>query len=173
MEDDGTRPPRARLQLLRREEPSCGGHPLTSPAAAARAAAARGWYRRGCALEEAAPAKAIAAYRRAVALQPDHAEARLNLGRLLHETGDVTAAEAQYRRALEIAPRDPIAWFNLAVSLEDLGRAEAALDAYGHALDLDPALLDARANAARLCERLGRHREAVRHLSAARRAQRA
>ena len=40
-------------------------------------------------------------YRRALGMNPDHVDARVNLGRLLHEDGEIDAAEAEYRQALE------------------------------------------------------------------------
>ncbi len=139
---------------------------------AARAApplSPEGWYEWGCDLEDGAPEQAREAYRRALDLDPAHPGAHLNLGRLLHEAGDATAAESHYRRALEADPSDPIAWFNLGVALEDRERAEAALAAYQRALSADAGLADAHHNAARLCERLGRRAEALRHLGAYRR----
>ena len=44
----------------------------------------------------------MAAYRRALELDPELADAHLNLGRLLHERGEAAEAERHYRRALEL-----------------------------------------------------------------------
>ena len=79
---------------------------------------AEGWYERGCDLEEPAPAEARAAYRRALELAPEHPDAHVNLGRLLHEAGDPAAAH--YRSALAARAGDATAEFNLGVALEDL-----------------------------------------------------
>jgi tetratricopeptide (TPR) repeat protein len=136
---------------------------------AAPADDADGLYEWGCDLEPAAPAEAEAAYRRAIALEPDHAGAHLNLGRLLHERGDAGGAERHYREALRAAGA-PLAAFNLGVALEDQGRDEEALAAYRRALRDDPELADAHFNAARLLEARGRPAEALRHLHALRRA---
>jgi tetratricopeptide (TPR) repeat protein len=127
------------------------------------------WYAWGCDLEDGAPEQAKEAYRRVLALDPAHAGAHLNLGRLLHQGGDAAGAESHYRRALAAAPDDPIAAFDLGVALEDRGRDAEAPEAYRRALDADPGLADAHHNAARICERLGQGREAVRHLGAYRR----
>ncbi|HTO86696.1 MAG TPA: tetratricopeptide repeat protein [Thermoanaerobaculia bacterium] len=124
---------------------------------------AQEWYEQACELEPGAPAEARAAYERAIALDPDHAEARVNLGRLLHERGDAAGAEAQYRAALSARPGDATAAFNLGVALEDLGRLREALAAYEHALENDPADADAHFNAANLCERLHDAAAALRH----------
>jgi tetratricopeptide (TPR) repeat protein len=133
-------------------------------AVGAAAESAADWYERGCDLEEAAPAEARAAYRRALELDPAHPDAHLNLGRLLHEAGDAAAAAAQYRSALASRPEDATAEFNLGVALDDLGQTDEAIAAYGRALALDPALADAHYNAARLYEKKGQAARAIRHL---------
>lgn len=129
---------------------------------------ADGWYSWGCDLEDGAPAQAQEAYRRALTLEPLHAAAHLNLGRLRHEAGDAAAAETHYRKALEAGSDNGTALFNLGVALGDQGRLAEALAAYERALDIEPRMSDAHHNAARLCERLGRHEEAIRHLRAMR-----
>ena len=129
------------------------------------------WYERGCELEASDPAAAIAAYHRALAGRPDLADAHNNLGRLLHDRGDLAAAEAHYRLALCTGPAVALYWFNLGVVLEDGGRAAEAIGAYEHALALDGSLADAHFNLARQIERFARLaddevmlRRAVRHL---------
>jgi tetratricopeptide (TPR) repeat protein len=124
---------------------------------------AEDWYERACELEPGTPGEAYEAYERVIALDPDHAEARVNLGRLLHERGDAVGAEAQYRAALTARPGDATAAFNLGVALEDLGRPREALAAYEQALENDPVDSDAHFNAAKLCERLHDSAAAIRH----------
>ncbi len=130
---------------------------------------ARTWYERGCDLESEAPLEAQAAYRRAIGADPGHADARVNLGRLLHEAGDVDGARAEYAAALELRPTDAIAAFNLGCALEDLGRSVEAIATYERALEVDARCADAHHNLALLHERAGRAREAIRHLAAYRR----
>ncbi len=127
------------------------------------------WYRWGCDLEDAAPREAEAAYRRALAIHPDHGGAHLNLGRLLHERGDPRAAEYHYRRALASDAHRALAAFNLGVALEDQGLLDEALLAYARALEADRALADAHFNASRILERMGRRDDALRHLAEYRR----
>jgi tetratricopeptide (TPR) repeat protein len=122
------------------------------------------WYEWGCELEAAAPPEAREAYRRALALDPVHADALVNLGRLLHESGDARGAEEHYRRALAARPGDATAAFNLGVALEDLGRTQEALAAYEGAVALEPDNADAHYNAASLYERAGQVQAALRHL---------
>ncbi len=124
------------------------------------------WYELACDLELSDPVQARDAYRRVVELDPHHAEAHVNLGRLLHEAGQPAAAEAHYRLALSAQPTDATAAFNLAVALEDLGRIEEAIAAYEQAIGADPDYADAHYNVARLYERIGRTAAALRHLRA-------
>ena len=124
------------------------------------------WYELGCTLEVSAPAEAMSAYRRALALEPSFADAHVNLGRLLHEARELEPALDHYQRALAARPDDATAAFNRAVVLDDLGRADQAIAAYARALELDPALADAHYNLARLYERAGRETAAIRHLKA-------
>ena len=170
--------------------------PLARAAVRTRAADrldADAWYALGCDLEPSSPGEARDAWRRALALDPDHPRANLDYGRLLHEDGDPAGAEAHYRRAVaalggaegeadEPRPRRPggpvarhappdkvTAWFNLGVALEDQRRDDEALLAYARALRADPSHGDAHFNASRILERMGRRAEALRHLGAYRR----
>jgi len=134
--------------------------------AGARSLDADDWYEWGCDLEETTPDQAREAYRRALELDPRHAGALVNLGRLLHAAGAPGVAEAHYRTALDVHPDDETAAFNLGVVLEDLGRPEEAVAAYEHATRLDPSCADAHYNVALLYERTGQTAAAVRHFKA-------
>ncbi|HTR49245.1 MAG TPA: tetratricopeptide repeat protein [Kofleriaceae bacterium] len=136
-----------------------------------RATSALVWYERGVALEATDPEAAVAAYRRALAGRPDLADAHNNLGRLLHDRGELAAAAACYRRAREIEPLVGLYAFNLGVALEDSGCTGEAVAMYEQALALEPALADAHYNLARLIELAARGtsddlmmRRALRHL---------
>jgi tetratricopeptide (TPR) repeat protein len=124
------------------------------------------WYTLGIDLESAAPRDARDAYARAVALDPGHASARVNLGRWLQEDGHPAQAVVQYRAALAAEPNHPTAAFNLGTALEDLGRWGDAIAAYRKAIDADDDFADAHFNLARLYERSGRRAAALRHLKA-------
>jgi len=123
------------------------------------------WYDIGCDLEEPAPAEAREAYRRALELDPHHTDAHVNLGRLLHEAGEIEAAERHYRLALHTDPEDATAVFNLGVVLEDAHRLDEARAMYERALRLDAAYADACFNLATLCERAGDKTAALRYFA--------
>ena len=122
------------------------------------------WYDMACELEMSSVDSAIDAYERAVTLDPKHADAHVNLGRLLHEQGNAAAAEAHYRAAVEADPHHETAAFNLGVALEDLGRVDDAMRAYAMAIDLDPNNADAHYNLAGIYERKGDKQTALQHL---------
>jgi tetratricopeptide (TPR) repeat protein len=124
------------------------------------------WYSLGVDLESAAPQDARDAYTRAVALDPRHASARVNLGRWLQEDGHPELAVAEYRAALASQPRHPTAAFNLGTALEELGRRAEAIEAYRRALDADDRFADAHFNLARLYEQTSKRAAALRHLKA-------
>ena len=126
----------------------------------------------GEALESTDRRAAEAAYRRVLALDPDHADAYLNLGAMLCEAKRCKEAVALYDEALRRKPGEALLHFNRAVALEDQGRAMEALAAYNASLQLAPDLADAHYNAARLHEQLGDAKNAVRHFSAYRRLER-
>jgi tetratricopeptide (TPR) repeat protein len=122
------------------------------------------WFELGGELESSSAGAAIEAYERALALAPDHADAHVNLGRLLHEQDRTSQAASHYRLALESEPNHETAAFNLGVALEDEGCAQEAMQAYRHALESNPGCADAHYNLAKLYELSGDTRAALRHL---------
>ncbi len=125
---------------------------------------AEDWYAFGIELEASAPGEARDAYRRSLELAPEHPDAHLNLGRLLHEAGHPQAAESHYRQAASGSPTDPTAAFNLGVALQDLGLTEQATEAYRRAINIDPSYADAFYNLAGLQEASGDKAAALRSL---------
>jgi tetratricopeptide (TPR) repeat protein len=122
------------------------------------------WYDLGCDLEVSSPREAKDAYKRTLDLDPHHADAHVNLGRLLHEEGTPAAAERHYREAMRLNPEHPTAAFNLGVALEDLGRWTDAIDAYRRAIELDSENADAYYNIAGILEKRGDKPGALRYL---------
>jgi tetratricopeptide (TPR) repeat protein len=115
-------------------------------------------------LEETDGASAMQLYRRCLRIDPRHLEARINLARLLHERGEVTAAERLYLHSS--CHGDAVAQFNLAVLFEDQGRLPEAIERYLTAVTLDPTLADAHYNLARLYDLQGNAPHTIRHLRA-------
>jgi tetratricopeptide (TPR) repeat protein len=123
-------------------------------------------FARGFALEATDEGAARDAYAAALSLYEGHLEASINLGRLLHLSGELEAAEAIYREAEQTSG---LLSFNLALLLEDLRRDQEAIRAYREALALQPALHEAHFHLGMMYERLKMPREALKHLLAYRR----
>jgi len=140
--------------------------PLLHRAKKKEAQSADDWYMLGCELEATSIEQAKDAYERAVAIDPMHSDAHVNLGRLLHEEGAPAAAEPCYRAALQADPANETAAYNLGVALEDLGRLNDAIRAYDRALAINPDHADAHFNLAGIYERRGEKAAALRHLKA-------
>ena len=126
------------------------------------------WFHLASEMEGESPVEARRAYLQALELDPDLADAHLNLGRLEHEAGELGRAEAHYRDAVRCAPDDPTCHYNLGVLLEDRNRPDEAVHAYRQALERDPDLGDAHYNLGLLLESRGRRAEAMKHLMRAR-----
>jgi predicted Zn-dependent protease len=132
-------------------------------------AAAEDWFERGIALENGDPDAAVEAYEQAVAAEPAHLDAHINLGRLLHEAGRFAKAERVYRDAIKANGADSVLLYNLGVLLEDMNRKTEALEAYEAALLGNPGLADCHYNLALLCEDLDKPKDAIRHMAQYRR----
>jgi len=127
------------------------------------------WTAQGIELEQADAEAALRAYERAIAADPTRLDARINLGRLLHELGRFGEAERIYRDAISTCSNDPLLFFNLGVLLDDAGRKQEAMQAYEAALREDPQLADCHYNLALLYEELDQPKQAIRHMSQYRR----
>lgn len=129
-----------------------------------RDGSAQEWFERAWQAEGDDADAALEGYREALRIEPGHAAASVNLGRLLHESDRLKQAEATYREALSHHPQDELLLFNLGVLLEDLGRLDEAIAAYRSALRVQPAFADCHYNLALLCESTGNKLGAIRHL---------
>jgi len=145
-------------------DPARGSLAIVEHAEKARAEAAQ-WLDQATSLEEQDAAAALAAYERAIALDPALLDAQINRGCLLHEAGRLAEAEAAYRAALQACGNAPALLFNLALVLEDRGRRQDAVEAYQLALQEDPGLADGHYNLALLFEALGKSKDAIRHMA--------
>jgi len=127
------------------------------------------WYVSAVELESVAPREAKRAYESALELDPEHADAHVNLGRLLHAEGRPAEAARHYEQALESQPEHATAAFDLGVALEDLDRPSDAIRAYERAIRCDPQCADAHYNLSALYEKAGKPAAALQHLASYRR----
>lgn len=124
------------------------------------------WYDTALDLEAVDIGSAKAAYDRALAVDSNHTEAHVNLGRLLHEEGALSEAEDHYRVAAAADPENGRPLYNLGVVLEDQGRSDDAIQAYRGALEVEESLAVAHFNLSRLHEERGDNEDALAHLAA-------
>jgi protein O-GlcNAc transferase len=108
--------------------------------------------------------QAIAAFRQAIALQENFAEAFNGLGNALQaaeNAGSAGEAIAAYRRAIELRPEYPEAFNNLGNVLCEIGRFDDAIAAYTRALTLRPAFAKAHSNLGNVFKDRGQLSEAI------------
>lgn len=84
------------------------------------------------------PANQIAAFRRAIEMDPDLVAAYQSLGAALYSTGQQSAAIDAFRAGLQIDPLSAILYYDLGLALQQKGDSEGARQALGLASRLDP-----------------------------------
>lgn len=89
---------------------------------------------------------AIAALESVIAAQPNMVGARINLGALLCQTGEIDRAIDCLKTTLELAPKFPAAWNNYGHALLRSGAVEAAFQAFSKAIECDPQYISAHSN---------------------------
>ncbi len=148
-----------------RARPRVAPRPDTGPSADA-------WFERGEADEPRDAGAAETAYRAALAADPGHVRAALNLGALLCDSDRCGEAIGLYDIAVSRHPGEALLHFNRAIALEDAGRNVEALRSYERCIALAPEMADAHFNAALLYELAGDKQKALRHFSSYRRLER-
>lgn len=107
------------------------------------------------------------ALRKALAVAPDFAPARLNLGQALELQGKLPEAEICYHRALALDPELADAHASLARLCAQRSALRDALAHYEAALRLEPRRAGVQLELGRLLQRLGRLADALPHLEQA------
>jgi tetratricopeptide (TPR) repeat protein len=93
------------------------------------------------------PEGAALAIKRALALDPNHVEARTLLGWYeLEIRGNSDAAIEQYSKVVELKPDSPQAHVNLGVAYKNKGELDKALTSYNRALEERPDYVEALSN---------------------------
>ncbi len=153
------------LKTLLAFPPEGRGRAITSDAKTREAEA---WFERGLELEQtgAPPEEIVAAYQRALALDPASAGAAVNLGTVFFHLHRWEEAEQAYRRALEIDETYALAHFDLGNLFDERGDPERAESHYHTALKINPNYADAHYNLALLAQTRGDVMKAVRHWKA-------
>jgi tetratricopeptide (TPR) repeat protein len=106
-------------------------------------------------------AEAVACFRLAITLRPDHAQAHNNLAGLLRALNHPNDAIAHYRQALAIEPDYAEGHGNLGVLLAEHKRYDEAIAHYHRALAINPALAAVHVNLGRAFAALERSEDAL------------
>jgi cytochrome c-type biogenesis protein CcmH/NrfG len=103
--------------------------------------------------ENGKPAEAIPYLRKIIQLEPKNTEARLELGRNLYDTGDVTGAMEQTNQILNGDPKNVDALYNMGAIYANSSKPEVARDYWKRAVASDPSS-DSGKRAAQSLQRL-------------------
>jgi tetratricopeptide (TPR) repeat protein len=106
---------------------------------------------------------AIAAYQRALKIDPAHVPSLINLGNIYYELGEFTRAREMYARATVLDAENPRTHFNLGNACDEIGDLLGATRAYRRAIALWPGYADAHFNLALVAEKLSSWVLARRH----------
>jgi len=118
------------------------------------------WYNLGVDLEELDVGRAPECYRRALKIDPENADAHVNLGRLYQLEGDFRKAKKHYGLAMAVASEHQLAHYNLGTLYDELQELEQAAEHYRMASELP----DAHYNLARIFRLQGNQVSAHRHM---------
>ena len=110
---------------------------------------------------------AVKLFERAIAAEPELADARADLGLLLESLGRAGEAEAHYREALRIDPGLVAAQQGLGSILLERGELESAEELFRRSVELQPSQAYLRRNLALALSRLGRDDEAREQIAVA------
>lgn len=127
------------------------------------------WYRLGVACKQVGQLnEAIAAYQRAIELDPKDATPHNNLGNVYKVLKQYDDAIAAYQKAIELDPKDAFPHYGLGNIYSNLGRHDEALTAYQHAIELDPKFALPHMGLAAVYRKLGDDTAFQHHLALAR-----
>ena len=80
----------------------------------------------------------VSAYKKAISIKPDYAEAYYNMGVTLQEQGKLEEAIEACKKALVIKPDYADAYYNMGLVLQDQGKLDEAIESYTKALSIRP-----------------------------------
>jgi tetratricopeptide (TPR) repeat protein len=124
------------------------------------------YFLEAAAIDERDPTRhvdAMAAYRKALVLDPDLVPALVNLANIHYTRDELVEAQALYERAISLDPDCFEGYFNVGNIHHDLGRYGAARAAYRQALAINGGYAEAHFYLAVTLEKLGLSEEAKPH----------
>ena len=104
---------------------------------------------------------AIEAYKKALSIKPDYAEAYNNMGVTLQEQGKLKEAINAYKKAISIKPDYAEAYNNMGNAFKLQGKLDDAIEAYNRALSIKPDYADAYNNMGIALKEQGKPEESI------------
>jgi tetratricopeptide (TPR) repeat protein len=104
--------------------------------------------------------EALDAYRTAMQMAPENAEAWLKLGLCLRRLGEIKSARTALEQAANLNSANDEAWFALGLIRQDQREHAIAAEAYRRALDIRPEFAEAAVNLGICCQEIGNLPEA-------------
>jgi len=105
--------------------------------------------------------EAIEAYKQAIKIDPDDAEAHFNLGVTYGDSGMYKEAIEAYKQAIRIDPNLAEAHLGLGLTYNNSGMYKEAIEAYKQAIRIDPDYADAHNNLGVTYYESGKYKEAI------------
>ena len=105
--------------------------------------------------------EAIQAYKKALSIKPDYAEAHNNMGNALKEQGRLDEAIAAHKKAISIKPNYAEAFNNLGNALQDQAKLHEAITAYTKAISIKPNYAEAFNNMGNALQEQGQPDNAI------------
>lgn len=104
---------------------------------------------------------AVAAFRKALSIDPSIAELHLNVGILLTNLNRQDEAIASYKKSVKLKPSLTDAHYNLGTALQAEGKFEQAAKSYQKAVEQEPVFFEALANLGVVLQEQGKLAEAI------------
>lgn len=159
------------LDLYQELDPTPRRHyadPLLDALNAIKTGSAQKAFNRGQALQAEGDLEgARVAYDATLEIDPEHAQAHVNLVAIHGQMGDYEQSERHYQLSVALNPSISEAHYNFGVTRHVAGDFAGAAEAYRKALAINPQDADAHSNLGATLEQLGSHDAALRHYRSA------
>ena len=104
---------------------------------------------------------ALNAYKKAISIKPNFAEAHYNLANVMYDQGNLEEAILAFKKAIALKPNYFEAFNNMGNALQDLGKLEEAIQAFNTAIRIKPNFAEALNNMGVTFRSCGKLKEAI------------
>ena len=100
-------------------------------------------------------------YKETLKINPNHVDARNNLGIIFQALGKFQKARSCYEKAIQIQPEAYASYYNLGLVFKELGELQKAVDCHQKSIQIQPNHIDAYSNLGIVFKKLGEHQKAI------------